>query len=312
MGGVQSVLGMGTRLLGPTLLEYGNEEQKKLHLTRISRGEVRWCQGYSEPGAGSDLASLQTKAEDKGDHYLVNGQKIWTSGSLYADWCFCLVRTDPKVKQDGISFLLIDMKTPGIEVRPIRIISGVSPFSEMFFTDVKVPKENLVGQAQQGLDHRQAPAAIRARCDHQQPPRRRRRFPADRSDRQGLCRRRRKGPDRRSRSAAAHRQAHDGVPHAAADAAAHARHDAGRARDRASSRRSPRTRGRASPRSARSCWSRSWVSRGSAGAAINSSRRARNDARVPGQQGHDDLQRHVSEVQNNVIAKRILGLLDHQ
>ena len=150
MGGCNPMLGMGTRMLGPTLLEHGNEEQKKLHLTRISRGEKRWCQGYSEPGSGSDLASLQTKAEDKGDHYLVNGQKIWTSGSLWADWCFCLVRTDPKVKQDGISFLLIDMKTPGIEVRPIKIISGDSPFSEVFFTDVKVPKENLVGKLNKG------------------------------------------------------------------------------------------------------------------------------------------------------------------
>jgi len=151
MGGVNPVLGMGTRLLGPTLLEHGSDVQKKTHLTRISRGEVRWCQGYSEPGAGSDLAGLQTRAEDKGDHYLVNGQKIWTSGSQYADWCFCLVRTNPHVqKQEGISFLLIDMKTPGIEVRPIRIISGRSPFSEVFFTDVKVPKENLVGQLNKG------------------------------------------------------------------------------------------------------------------------------------------------------------------
>ena len=150
MGGCNPMLGMGTRMLGPTLLEYGTEEQKKLHLGRISRGEKRWCQGYSEPGSGSDLASLQTKAVDQGDHYLVNGQKIWTSGSLYADWCFCLVRTDPKVKQDGISFLLIDMKTPGIEVRPIKIISGDSPFSEVFFTDVKVPKENLVGKLNKG------------------------------------------------------------------------------------------------------------------------------------------------------------------
>jgi alkylation response protein AidB-like acyl-CoA dehydrogenase len=144
------MVGMGTSLLGPTLLEYGNDEQKRVHLTRVSRGEVRWCQGYSEPGAGSDLASLKTKAEDKGDHYLVNGQKIWTSGSLYADWCFCLVRTDPRHKHDGISFLLIDMKTPGVEVRPIEIISGQSPFSEVFFTDVKVPKENLVGRLNGG------------------------------------------------------------------------------------------------------------------------------------------------------------------
>jgi alkylation response protein AidB-like acyl-CoA dehydrogenase len=149
-GACNPMTGMGTSLLGPTLLEYGTDEQKRVHLTRVSRGEVRWCQGYSEPGAGSDLASLKTKAEDKGDHYLVNGQKIWTSGSLYADWCFCLVRTDPRSKHDGISFLLIDMKTPGIEVRPIEIISGQSPFSEVFFTDVKVPKENLVGKLNAG------------------------------------------------------------------------------------------------------------------------------------------------------------------
>jgi alkylation response protein AidB-like acyl-CoA dehydrogenase len=151
MGAFNPMTGMGTTLLGPTMLEHGSEEQKKLHLSRVSRGEVRWCQGYSEPGAGSDLAGLSTKAEDKGDHYLVNGQKIWTSGSQFADWCFCLVRTNPNVqKQEGISFLLIDMKTPGVEVRPIRIISGQSPFSEVFFTDVKVPKENLMGQLNKG------------------------------------------------------------------------------------------------------------------------------------------------------------------
>jgi alkylation response protein AidB-like acyl-CoA dehydrogenase len=151
MGTFNPMTGMGTTLLGPTMLEHGSEEQKKLHLTRVSKGETRWCQGYSEPGAGSDLAGLSTKAEDKGDHYLVNGQKIWTSGSLYADWCFCLVRTDPKApKQEGISFLLIDMKTPGVEVRPIRIISGQSPFSEVFFTNVKVPKENLMGPLNKG------------------------------------------------------------------------------------------------------------------------------------------------------------------
>ncbi|NKC14817.1 MAG: acyl-CoA dehydrogenase [Gammaproteobacteria bacterium] len=149
-GAYNPMTGMGTSMLGPTLLEYGNDTQKAAHLPRISRGEVRWCQGYSEPGSGSDLASLQTKAEDKGDHYLVNGQKIWTSGSLWADWMFCLVRTDPTVKQEGISFLLIDMKTPGIEVRPIEIISGQSPFSEVFFTDVVVPKDNLVGQLNRG------------------------------------------------------------------------------------------------------------------------------------------------------------------
>jgi alkylation response protein AidB-like acyl-CoA dehydrogenase len=149
-GAYNPVQGMGTSMLGPTLVEYGNDEQRAQHLTGIATGTVRWCQGYSEPGSGSDLASLQTKAEDKGDHYLVNGQKIWTSGSLWAHWMFCLVRTDPTVKHDGISFILIDMKTPGVEVRPIRIISGQSPFSEVFFTDVVVPKKNLVGELNRG------------------------------------------------------------------------------------------------------------------------------------------------------------------
>ncbi|HWA61623.1 MAG TPA: acyl-CoA dehydrogenase family protein [Caulobacteraceae bacterium] len=137
--------GMGVMMFGPTLLEFGTEEQKQKHIPPICRGEVRWCQGFSEPGAGSDLASLQTKAEDKGDHFLVNGQKIWTSGGQWADMCFALVRTDNTKKHEGISFLLIDMKDPGVEVRPIRLIAGASPFCETFFTDVKVPKENLVG-----------------------------------------------------------------------------------------------------------------------------------------------------------------------
>ena len=149
-GAYNPVAGMGTAMLGPTLLEYGNVAQREQHLTGIARGEVLWCQGYSEPGSGSDLASLQTKCEDRGDHYLVNGQKIWTSGSLWADWMFCLVRTDTRVKHDGISFILIDMKAPGVEVRPIKVISGQSPFSEVFFTDVEVPKENLVGELNKG------------------------------------------------------------------------------------------------------------------------------------------------------------------
>ncbi|WP_333585504.1 acyl-CoA dehydrogenase family protein [Phenylobacterium sp.] len=136
---------MGVRMFGPTLLEYGTEAQKQRHIPPIARGERRWCQGYSEPGAGSDLASLQTRAEDKGDHFLVNGQKIWTSGAQHADWCFCLVRTDTSKKHEGISFLMIDMRSPGVEVRPIQLISGSSPFCETFFTDVRVPKENLVG-----------------------------------------------------------------------------------------------------------------------------------------------------------------------
>ena len=132
-------------MFGPTLLEYGTEEQKQRHIPAIVRGELRWCQGYSEPGAGSDLAGLQTKAVDMGDHYLVTGSKIWTSGAQYADWCFCLTRTDPAKKHEGISFLLIDMRSPGVETRPILLISGSSPFCETFFTDVKVPKENLMG-----------------------------------------------------------------------------------------------------------------------------------------------------------------------
>jgi acyl-CoA dehydrogenase len=140
----------GTMMLGPTLLEYGTEEQKRRHLPGISDHSERWCQGFSEPGAGSDLASLQTKCVDMGDHFLVNGQKIWTSGADHADWCFCLVRTDTSNKHRGISFLLIDMKTPGIEARPIVLISGSTHFCEVFFNDVKVPKENLVGAVNEG------------------------------------------------------------------------------------------------------------------------------------------------------------------
>ena len=151
IGARNPIVGMGPGMFGNTLLEYGNEEQKKRHFPPIVRGELRWCQGFSEPGAGSDLASLSTKAEDKGDHFLVNGQKIWTSGAQFADWCFCLVRTDPKAKKhEGISFLLIDMHSPGVEARPIKMISGASGQCETFFTDVKVPKENLMGQLNGG------------------------------------------------------------------------------------------------------------------------------------------------------------------
>ncbi|MGZ5937620.1 MAG: acyl-CoA dehydrogenase family protein [Rhizomicrobium sp.] len=145
IGAWNPIGGMGVMMFGPTLLEFGSEEQKKKHVPGIVKGEVWWCQGYSEPGAGSDLASLRTQCVDKGDHFLVNGQKIWTSGAQYADMCFALVRTDNTKKHEGISFLLIDMKSPGVEVRPIKLISGNSPFCETFFTDVKVPKENLMG-----------------------------------------------------------------------------------------------------------------------------------------------------------------------
>lgn len=145
--------GMGVMMFGPTLLEYGTEEQKKKYIPDIAMSNVRWCQGYSEPGAGSDLANIQTFAEDKGDHYLVNGQKTWTSGGQWADKCFCLVRTDKSQKHAGISFLLIeDMRADGVEVKPIRLISGQSPFCETFFTNVKVPKENLVGREGQGWE----------------------------------------------------------------------------------------------------------------------------------------------------------------
>ena len=143
----------GIWMLGPALLKYGSEEQKKTYLPPIVRGEIRWCQGYSEPNAGSDLASLQTKAEDRGDHFLVNGQKVWTSYADEADWIFCLVRTDPAAaKHDGISFVLFDMETPGVSTRPIPLISGKSPFCETFFDDVQVPKENLVGPLNRGWD----------------------------------------------------------------------------------------------------------------------------------------------------------------
>ncbi|NVD44269.1 acyl-CoA dehydrogenase family protein [Qipengyuania atrilutea] len=149
-GAYNPIGGMGVMMFGPTLLEFGSEEQKKEHIPPICRGEVRWCQGYSEPNAGSDLANLQTMAEDKCDHYVVNGQKTWTSGGQWADKCFCLVRTDRSDKHKGISFLLIDMDAPGVEVRPIQMISGLSMFCETFFDDVKVPKENLVGEEGQG------------------------------------------------------------------------------------------------------------------------------------------------------------------
>jgi alkylation response protein AidB-like acyl-CoA dehydrogenase len=139
-------------MLGPVLLEYATEDQKREHLPNIAAGAIRWCQGYSEPGAGSDLASLQTKCEDKGDYFLINGQKIWTSYADQADWIFCLVRTDTTRKHEGISFILFDMTTPGVETRPIRLISGNSPFCETFFTDVKVPKSNLVGKLNGGWD----------------------------------------------------------------------------------------------------------------------------------------------------------------
>ena len=144
-GAYNPIGGMGVMMFGPTLLEYGTEAQKQEHIPGIVKGEIWWCQGYSEPGAGSDLAALQTRCEDKGDHFLINGQKIWTSGAQYADMCFCLVRTDTTKKHEGISFVLIDMHQPGVEVRPIQLMNGASPFCETFFTDARAEKKNLVG-----------------------------------------------------------------------------------------------------------------------------------------------------------------------
>ena len=136
----------GTSMLGPVLQEFGNEEQKLEHLPRITKGEINWCQGYSEPGAGSDLAGLQTRAVLDGDHYIINGSKIWTTQANTADWIFCLVRTDSDApKHDGISFILFDLKSPGVTISPIELISGSSEFCQVFFEDVKALKKNLVG-----------------------------------------------------------------------------------------------------------------------------------------------------------------------
>jgi alkylation response protein AidB-like acyl-CoA dehydrogenase len=144
-GAYNPIGGMGVMMFGPTLLEYGTEAQKQEHIPPIVRGEIAWCQGFSEPGAGSDLASLQTKAVDKGDHFEIDGSKIWTSGAQWADWCFCLVRTDTTKKHEGISFVLFTMHQPGVEVRPIPLIAGSSPFCETFFTSARAEKKDLVG-----------------------------------------------------------------------------------------------------------------------------------------------------------------------
>lgn len=145
------IFNLGIWMLGPAILEYGSKQQKHRFVTPILRGEIRWCQGYSEPAAGSDLASLQCKAEDRGDHFLVNGSKIWTTKADRCDWIFCLVRTGPPTsKQQGISFLLIDMETEGISTSPIGLISGESDFCTTFFDNARVPRENLLGELNQG------------------------------------------------------------------------------------------------------------------------------------------------------------------
>ncbi|MEP2829365.1 acyl-CoA dehydrogenase family protein [Parvibaculum sp.] len=145
------LLPFGLSMVGPVIYTFGNEEQKKRFIPGILSGDDWWCQGYSEPGSGSDLASLRTKAVREGDHYIVNGSKTWTTLAQHADWMFCLVRTDPNVKQqEGISFLLIDMKTPGITVRPIITMDGSHEVNEVFLEDVKVPAENLIGEENKG------------------------------------------------------------------------------------------------------------------------------------------------------------------
>ncbi len=146
-----ALVGFGLAMIGPTLLDYGSEAQKREHLPAIARGEIRWCQGYSEPQAGSDLASLRTRAVRDGDHFVVDGQKVWTSYADQSDWIFCLVRTNPGAKkQAGITFLLVDMESPGVSARRIALISGASPFCEVFFEGVRVPEANVVGEVDAG------------------------------------------------------------------------------------------------------------------------------------------------------------------
>jgi alkylation response protein AidB-like acyl-CoA dehydrogenase len=162
-------------MVGPVIIKFGTEEQKREHLPKILASEVWWCQGYSEPGAGSDLAGLKTRAVREGDHYIVNGQKTWTTLAQHADWIFCLVRTDPAAKkQEGISFLLIDMKTPGISVKPIVTMDGGAEINEVFLDNVRVPAKNLVGPENQGwtvakylLGHERTNVADIGRAKHQ-------------------------------------------------------------------------------------------------------------------------------------------------
>ena len=143
--------GHGLTMIGPAILEFGTEAQCLEHLPKITSGEIKWCQGYSEPGAGSDLASLQTRAIEDGDDYVINGSKIWTSGADRADWIFALIRTDFKAtKHEGISFIVFDMESEGVSVQPITLISGISDFCQTFLDDVRVPKHNLIGNPGEG------------------------------------------------------------------------------------------------------------------------------------------------------------------
>src|SRR6202049_2516304 len=190
IGARQPLTSFGISMLGPALLKYGTDPQKKEHLPKIAAGLIRWCQGYSEPNAGSDLASLQTRAESDGDDFIINGQKIWTSYANYADWIFCLVRTDSSAKKhDGISFILFDMASKGVSTKPILLISGRSPFCETFFDNVRVPKSHVVGTVNRGWDvakyllqHERAMISGMGERGVGRPRRHRRAGPAGRSD----------------------------------------------------------------------------------------------------------------------------------
>ncbi|OGI64531.1 MAG: pimeloyl-CoA dehydrogenase large subunit, partial [Candidatus Muproteobacteria bacterium RBG_16_60_9] len=151
VGGGPRLIPFGLKMVGPVIMTFGNQAQQQRFLPRILAAEDWWCQGYSETGAGSDLAALKTRAEQQGDHFIVNGQKTWTTYAQYADWIFCLVRTDATVKQQqGISFMLIDMKSPGVTVRPITMVDGTQEVNEVWFENVKVPAENLIGEINKG------------------------------------------------------------------------------------------------------------------------------------------------------------------
>lgn len=173
--GAPRVIPFGLVMVAPVIMKFGTEAQKREHLPKILKSEVWWCQGYSEPGAGSDLAGLKTRAVKEGDHYVVNGQKTWTTLAQHADWIFCLVRTDPAAKkQEGISFILIDMKSPGVSVKPIVTMDGGAEVNEVFFDNVKVPLANLVGPENEGwtvakylLGHERTNIADIGRAKHQ-------------------------------------------------------------------------------------------------------------------------------------------------
>lgn len=174
LSGAPPLSTFGLSMVGPLIISYGTDAQKKRFLPKILSAEEIWCQGYSEPGAGSDLASLRTTAEDAGDHFIVNGQKTWTSYAQYADWIFCLVRTDPTVKkQSGITFLLIDLESPGVEVKPMLTLGHTPAFCDTFFENVEVPKENVVGGINHGwtmakalLGHERTLLAMTGPCRH--------------------------------------------------------------------------------------------------------------------------------------------------